>query len=74
MSRDQKIGKLARAIKEYRGRYNATAKKWETPPNPGAAPRVMKWIQSLGLPLSETAHRVTQFKTIAEFNAWLKTI
>lgn len=73
LTRAERIGKLARAIWDYRGRYNGNTSKWIKPPQPKAGVRVRKWLESLGVVDIEVAmKRIDGFKSQEEFRAFLK--
>lgn len=78
MNRNEKIRKLASAVKDYRGRYlDPTANrpgKWLVQPQPSALPRLKKAINRLGLPVAETVSRIEAFKSYAEFNNWIREL
>lgn len=71
MTRNIKIKKLANAIRDYRGAYNATTLVWRVRPIPAAKVRVEKWLGELGLNVAATMPAIDGFKTKEEFNAWL---
>lgn len=71
MNRNEKLAKLARATREWRGAWDATNEKWIRPPQPKAVQRVAKWIVQLGLELTSTLQTLAGFKSYKEFDAWL---
>lgn len=76
MNRAERIHKLANAIRRYRGAKATTADdcKWRTPPNAKAKDDIYRWLARLQLPIVESMARIDSFKTVAEFNAWLRLI
>jgi hypothetical protein len=78
LNRDQKIQKLAHAIKDYRGKFvpnpDGSVKKWLTGPKPDALKRVVRWCSELSLPVEETLTKVEEFKNYAQFNTWIRGI
>ena len=74
MTRTQKIQKLANAVKEYRGSYNQTTRKWLRPPNPEAAHRAAAWLQRLNLPVGPTMERINDFTHVTQFHAWIQSL
>jgi len=78
MNRDTKINKLARAIKDYRGKFipnpDGSINKWMVGPKPDALKRVARWCSELKLPVQETLTKVDEFKNYAQFEAWIKGI
>lgn len=75
MTHSEKIGKLARAIRDYRGAYNEQTGKWlpNRTPNPSARVRVEKWLTRISLSIGEMA-RIDAFKTQEQFRLWLNTL
>lgn len=71
MTRAKKIAKLANAIRDYRGAYNAATLVWRIRPIPSAAPRVERWLKELGMDVAATMPAIDGFKTKGEFSAWL---
>lgn len=78
MNRDQKIGKLSRAIVEYRGKYTMDSKgdfvKWVEAPKPAALLRVKTWLDALHIFIPDALKKIDGFKTHVEFYNWLKTL
>jgi hypothetical protein len=73
MNRNEKIAKLGNAIWEYRGRYDPKTGAWKQHPRPSAAARIFVWLKRLGLEPHEL-RTIQEFKTAADFNAWIKKI
>ena len=76
MSRQEKITKLCRAIRAYRGVREVTPGKdprWVKSPQPDKKLVIVKWLAELGLSVSELEY-INSFKTIDEFDQWVKTI
>ena len=82
MTRDERIKKLANAIKLYRGIYNPTNGKWIRPPQPAKRADVVKWLESLRKFQHYPAEpeviiadmtKIDGFKTRPEYDAWIKT-
>lgn len=74
MNRNDKIAKLDRAVRDWRGAWDAKRQRWIRTPNMAAVPRVGRWLAELGLDTVESFVRLNQFKSVDEFNAWLKKI
>lgn len=74
MSRNEKINKLGRAIREYRGIYNPKTGVWKYPPKPKAAARVVRWLEELTADVPKAMADVDGFKTIEEFNLWIGSL
>jgi len=77
MSRNEKIRKLANAVKDFRGMCHGTPEKhgkWVRPPQPTQMARVVVWLERLNLPVQETLHLIRSMKTWQEFNDWTKTL
>lgn len=72
MSRNEKLSKLARAVREWRGLSNPRTGKWIKTPNAAAVPRVGRWLAELGLDTVETFELLSGFKALSEFDAWLR--
>ena len=79
MNLNEKIRKLANAVKAYRGisdhRPDSSGKiHWRTTPKPASQPQVVKWIEKLGLDPEKTMDQVHGFKNLQEFDEWLKAL
>lgn len=74
MSRNERIKKLANAIREYRGRWNPQIKKWVQPPNPARKAGVIRWAGELGLHQDMVLLNVEGFATMDEFDRWIRDI
>ena len=74
MTRNQRIAKLANAIREYRGRWNPKTKKWVQPPNPSKKSNIVRWACELGLHAPMVILNADNFATMDEFNRWIKDI
>jgi len=79
MTKSQKVHKLANAIREFRGVYNASlgnpaVNGWIRPPNPTAEGRVRACLERLDLNPSESVERIMRFKTFDEMNEWLSKL
>lgn len=76
--RNEKISKLANAVRELRGLYRPgsqfTKHKWVRTPKPDCLARVAVWLERLNLPVDETLHQIRSFKSYKEFNAWIRTL
>jgi hypothetical protein len=73
MSTTEKFGKLARAIRRYRGSYRTHAKKWATAPDKAASADVVAWLDKLGIS-RDSMGKIDGFKSHSEFDAWLKKL
>lgn len=77
MSRDEKIGKLARAIRRYRGAYNTHTGKWLRAPEHKAGAYVRTWLFKLDMAdsvIEESMDKIDGLKTHNEFNAWISKL
>lgn len=74
MNRNQKIAKLANAIRDYRGMINNKTGKWIHPPKPVEMLRVQRWLTALGLDVIAGIHLVDNFQSFDQFNKWLNTL
>jgi hypothetical protein len=72
MNRNLKIGKLARAVKEWRGAYDSREERWIRTPDKSALPRVVRWLHELGLGTQENVEKIGTFKSYRDFDAWLR--
>ena len=74
MTRNQRIAKLANAIREYRGRWNPKTKKWVQPPNPAKKANMVRWASTIGLHTLMVVHNADNFATMDEFDRWIRDI
>lgn len=74
MKRHEKVHKLANAIKEYRGVYDAKTGIWKRHPKPSVELRVCKWLRELRIDTLEGLNTVKGFKHFDEFNKWMKQL
>ena len=74
MSRNEKIQKLGRAIREYRGARSPYDAVWTRTPVPRARKRVERWLAELGQDVAKSMAAIDGFKRIEEFNAWIRTL
>lgn len=74
MTRNEKLKKLANAIKDFRGAYDASENKWVRPPQPHKGQAVLNWLQKLRVDVKTEWRKIISFKTRAEFDAWIKAI
>lgn len=74
MTRAKKLSKLANAIRDYRGAYNAETLVWRVRPIPSAKVRVEKWLAELRMDVAATMPIIDGFKNMDEFRAWLLKI
>lgn len=71
MSKNDRIHKLANAIREYRGARSEAHGKWIRPPKPGVIARVYRWMDELGIPRGDRV-LIDNFNTVEEFHAWVE--
>ena len=84
MTRNERIHKLANAIKEYRGTYDPRTGKWIWPPKIQKRPAIVKHLRALrerSLPtkaaiaqVADDARAIDGFKTHDEFRNWIKAL
>lgn len=76
MSRTDKLTKLGNAVRAYRGTGDNTPRGmcWRNPPQHNKQPSVLKWLDALGINLDEGMEAVHGFKTLNDFDAWLKSL
>jgi hypothetical protein len=74
MSRNERIKKLANAIREYRGRWHPQRKKWVETPNPARRAGVIRWAGELGLSQEMVLLNADGFQTMDEFDRWIRDI
>lgn len=72
MSRNEKLSKLGRAYREWRGRYDSRRKRWIEAPKPDALPRVIRWMRELRLATRENVEFLRDLTTEKQFNEWIK--
>lgn len=72
MSRNEKIQKLANAIKEFKGARHGDT--WIRTPKPSARDRILHWIKELDLEEWPTIASINSFSTIEQFNRWISTL
>lgn len=75
MTRQEKVRKLANAVKAYKGICNNVPRedknfKWIVAPDKNALTRALIWADKLGITLAK--QRIDDFKTFGEFNNWIK--
>lgn len=74
MTRNEKIGKLAWAVREWIGLSDAKTGKFIRPPKPSARKRVVRWMSELDLDEQASFEAIARCKTWADFNAWVKNL
>ena len=74
MNREEKLGKLGRAIREYRGVIILETGKWFHPPKPKAVHRVERWLKELGLDVGNCMAKIDTFQTMNDFRAWIREL
>ena len=75
MSRDEKIRKLASAVRRWRGVKHPGTGQWVQPPSEKAVFRVAKWLARLGrADVDGDIKTIGDFQTYQQFNAWLGTL
>lgn len=74
MSRNEKIGKLARAVRHYRGNYDLQTGKWNQAPQPLKVVLVKRWLRELKMDEHHAILKIDSFQTVQEFDRWLKTL
>lgn len=83
LTRNERITKLGRAIRRYRGEYRPSEQvtgkpvKWLTPPDPSAYDDIFKWMTSLGYTLQDITAamvKIDAFKNHEEFGEFMKGI
>lgn len=72
MTRDEKIGKLSRAVREWRGVSSIETGKWVQFPKRSAAKRVARWLEELGIDTDEGLQTILAFTTYTDFRAWIR--
>ena len=72
MTRNERILKLSRAIKAYRGVFHPVSKKWLRPPQKDKRLNIVAWLQKLHRPdIDGDLVAIDGFKSFAEFHEWL---
>lgn len=75
MTRNDKISKLARAVKDYRGKKPLVESPGYTrQPKKKALKRVVRWMRELELPEDKTLKKIEGFQTYEQFHAWLREL
>lgn len=74
MTRNEKIHKLANAIKRYRGSYDPKTGKWLRAPQKMELGKVCRWLSELGINNAGSVDKIDGFKTLDAFNAWIRTV
>jgi len=74
MTRPEKIRKLANAVREYRGLYKADTKVWIHPPRPSKLGAVIICLHRLKVDVATNVERIDGFKTLGEFNQWIREL
>ena len=81
MSREEKITKLCRAVRAYRGAAHGKDKEgntiWSIPPKPAERTRVLACLETLGFDLERKFNElelIDSLETIQEFRQWVETL
>jgi hypothetical protein len=75
MSRAERLNKLGRAIKRFRGLYDPNTNKWKQAPDANEIPNVVKWLTSLNVVNPRgLIKEICELKTVDEFQAFMKNI
>lgn len=74
MKRGERINKLGRAIRAYRGVTEIVGGAWIIPPQPALRRRIAEHLESLGLPLQETLDQIDGFKRVSEYDQWINSL
>jgi hypothetical protein len=77
VSGDEKIGKLARAVRIYRGAYDAKSGKWFRAPQPVGWRKVCVCLDRLeirGQDMETAMILINAFKKTSEFQAWIRNL
>ena len=69
MTRNERILKLGRAFRRWRGSYHPETKKWIRQPNPNALGDVIKWLESLQTNHGAAFH-VERLNAMQSWNEW----
>lgn len=77
MNRAEKFHKLARAIREYRGRHYVKPDggiHWTQPPKPSARRRLERWLKDLDLDVETSMKAIDGFKSWSEYRSWMTMV
>ena len=81
MSRNEKLHKLANAIREFRGAHepkptkaNPLGIRWRRAPNPMAEIRVRTWLDRLDIETPANLERIRNFKILDDMNDWIRSL
>lgn len=75
MTRNNKLAKLANAVREWRGVFNTRSKTWKLPPNEKAVFRVARWLKELKRPdVDGDIAIIGDFKSYEQFNKWISAL
>jgi hypothetical protein len=72
MNRNEKLGKLGRAVREFRGVIITETGKWLHPPKLKAAVRVERWLKELGIDVEDGMAKINAFQILNEFRACMR--
>lgn len=77
MSREEKITKLCRAVRAYRGVAQGKDQQgkviWRIPPKPAERPRVVTLLHNLEIDTKEM-EMIDALENLEEFRQWVETI
>lgn len=72
MNRNEKIKKLANAVREFRGSYVPSTGQWIRTPKPDKKERVIFWLQQLHREdVPKDFALICNFRSYDDFNAWI---
>lgn len=78
MSRNQKITKLANAIRRYRGVSQPLEPgkpvQWITSPKIADRADVVRWLIELGLPVTASLETINGFTLVDQFDNWIRNV
>lgn len=75
MNRNQKLAKLVNAVREWRGVWDSSKKKWKIPANERAVYRVDRWLRELKVEDPDGCIALIQdFNEWAQFNEWVQRL
>ena len=75
MSRNEKLAKLATAVRDWRGVFNPKSGGWTHPPKERAVYRVARWLKELKRPDPDgDIAAIGDFKSWHQFNAWIASL
>jgi hypothetical protein len=74
MNRDERLGKLSRAVRDWRGVTHPSSGAWLVRPLPRAVVRVRRWLEELGLNVDESVAKIEAMKSYPEFHAWIRSL